>query len=210
MAATAPVPTLAVHGAFGRLGRLIVQEAQLTGRLVVPVLRDGPVPGSDVVIDVTSPAGTAALLPRLTGQALLVGTTGELPLDALAAYARHAPVAVAANFSAGVPLLLDLVARLVPQLPPGWQVEVVEAHHSAKKDAPSGTAKRLVRAIGRDEVPVHAIRAGDTVGEHTVWLAGPGERLELKHVATRREVFAIGALRLAGWLAGQGPGLQHL
>lgn len=210
MSATAPIPTLAVHGASGRLGRLIVQEAQLTGRLVVPVLRDGPVPGCDVVIDVTSPDGTAALLPRLSGQALLVGTTGELPLDALAAYARHAPVAVAANFSAGVPLLLDLVARLVPQLPPGWQVEVVEAHHSAKKDAPSGTAKRLVRAIGRDEVPVHAIRAGDTVGEHTVWLAGPGERLELKHVATRREVFAIGALRLAGWLAGQGPGLQHL
>ena len=92
-------------------------------------------------------------------------------------------------------------------LPEGWHVEVVEAHHAAKKDAPSGTAKRLVQAIGRD-VPTHSLRVGDTFGEHTVWMCGPGERLELKHVATRREVFAIGAVRWAKWLVQQPVGLH--
>lgn len=201
------LPRIAVHGATGRLGRLIVHEA---GEAYAgPVGRDGWIPPCDLVIDVSSPQGTAALLPRLTGQALLVGTTGELPLAALDAYAARAPVAVVPNFSAGVPLLLEAVAHLVPQLPPGWQVEVVEAHHQAKLDAPSGTAKRLVAAIGRSDVPVHSLRVGDTVGEHTVWLAGPGERLQLTHVATRREVFAVGAIRAARWLVQQGPGLHR-
>lgn len=200
-------PIMAVHGAEGRLGRLIVHE--LGARFAGPVGRDGLVPPCDVVIDVTSPDGTAALLPRLSGQALLIGTTGELPMAAIEAYARQAPVAVVPNFSAGVPLLIELLEQLVPRLPEGWHIEVVEAHHAAKKDAPSGTARRLVRAIGRGDVPTHALRVGDTVGEHTVWLAGPGERLELKHVATRREVFAIGAVRHATWLCGRGPGLHR-
>jgi len=200
-------PSIAVHGASGRLGRLIVHEAG--ERYAGPVGRQGWVPPCDVVIDVSSPQGLAALLPRLQGQALLVGTTGALPMDALRAYAEQAPVAVLSNFSAGVPLLLDALARLVPALPEGWQIEVVEAHHAAKQDAPSGTAKRIVQAIGRPDVPTHSLRVGDTVGEHTVWLSGPGERLELKHVATRREVFAIGALRHARWLVQQGPGLHQ-
>lgn len=194
---------VAVHGATGRLGRLIAAEAG--DRFAGPVGRTGPVPDCDVVIDVSSPDGLAALLPRLSGQPLLVGTTGDLP--DLSAYAARAPVAVVANFSAGIPLLLDLVAEAVARLP-GWTVEIVEAHHEAKKDAPSGTAKRLARAVGRD-VPSHSLRVGDTVGEHTVWLAGPGERVELKHVATRREVFAIGALRHADALAGEAPGLYR-
>jgi len=196
---------VAVHGARGRLGALIVEEA---GPACVGLVgRTGDVPECDVVIDVSSPAGTAGLLPRLQGQALLVGTTGALPDAALAAYAERAPVAVVPNFSVGVPLLLELVERAVAMLPAGWDIEIVEAHHHHKKDAPSGTALRLQRATGRDAVPVHALRVGDTFGEHTVWLCGPGERIELKHVATRREVFAIGALRWARWLRGQPAGL---
>lgn len=192
---------VAVHGATGRLGRLVVAEAG--ERYAGPVGRRGSVPDCDVVIDVSTPEGLAGLLPRLTGQALLVGTTGALP--DLTAYARRAPVAVVPNFSAGVPVLLDLVREAVSRLP-GWHVEVVEAHHAAKRDAPSGTAKRLLEAIGAP-APTHSLRVGDTVGEHTVWLAGPGERLEIKHVATRREVFAIGALRWAEALVGREPGL---
>jgi len=192
---------VAVHGASGRLGRLIVAEAG--ERYAGPVGRTGPAPDCDVVIDVSTPEGLAGLLPRLSGQPLLVGTTGALP--DLSDYATRAPVAVVANFSAGVPVLLDLVREAVARLP-GWQVEVVEAHHAAKRDAPSGTARRLLEAIGQD-VPAHSLRLGDTVGEHTVWLAGPGERLELKHVATRREVFAIGALRWAESMIGRDPGL---
>ena len=201
------LPRIAVHGATGRLGRLIVHE--LGEAYAGPVGREGWTPPCALVIDVSSAQGTRSLLPRLQGQALLVGTTGDLPLDALEAYAQGAPVAVVPNFSAGVPLLVEIVERLVPRLPAGWQIEIVEAHHEAKKDAPSGTARRLQRATGREDVPAHALRLGDTVGEHTVWLAGPGERLELKHVATRREVFAYGALRHARWLLTQPPGLYR-
>lgn len=197
---------VAVHGASGRLGRLIVEEAGVA--FAGPVPRGGPVPDCDVVVDVTSAEGLAALLPRLSGQPLVTGTTGDLPLAALEAYARTAPVAVVPNFSAGVPLLLELVQAAVGALPDGWHIEVIEAHHAAKRDAPSGTAKRLVRAIGRD-VPTHSLRVGDTVGEHTVWLAGPGERIELKHVATRRSVFAIGALRWARQIGGMPVGLHR-
>lgn len=204
---------IAVHGATGRLGRLVMAELAESAAPGLPVPREGALPDCDVVIDLSSPAGTAALLPRLRGEALLVGTTGTLPEAALADYAARAPVAIVANFSIGVPLLLDLITAAVGRLPEGWQIEVVEAHHAAKKDAPSGTALRILRAIGERPdgapVPTHALRVGDTVGEHTVWLAGPGERIELKHVATRREVFAIGALRHARWLLQQPPGLYR-
>jgi 4-hydroxy-tetrahydrodipicolinate reductase len=89
-------------------------------------------------------------LPRLSGQPLVVGTTGELP--DLRPYAAKAPVLVTANFSAGVPLLLDLVAEAARRLD-GWDVEIVETHHNQKRDAPSGTAKRLAAAVGRDPEP---------------------------------------------------------
>ncbi len=194
-----------VHGATGRLGRLILAEG---GPRVVALTRSGPVPALAGVIDVSRPEGTRELLARLNGEPLLVGTTGELPWEALEAYALRAPVAVLANFSLGVPLLAELIASLTPRLPPGWDLEMVEAHHKAKVDAPSGTALRLARATGRD-LPIHSIRAGDTFGDHTLYLCGPGERIELRHVATRREVFAIGALREMASLVGQPPGLRR-
>lgn len=203
---SAPLPRVAICGARGRLGALIAAEAG--DHFAGSIDRTGPVPACDVVVDVSSAAGTAGLLPRLSGQPLVVGTTGALPMDALEAYARTAPVAIVPNFSVGVPLLTELVQQAVAALPEGWQIEVVEAHHIHKKDAPSGTAKRLVRATGRPDVPTHSLRVGDTFGEHQVWLCGPGERIELKHVATRREVFAIGAMRWAAQLHGAAPGLR--
>ena len=90
-----------------------------------------------------SAAGLAALLPRLSGQSLVIGTTGELPEKALAAYAQGAAVAIVPNFSAGVPMLIDLIRAAVTAMPEEWEVEIVEAHHNQKKDAPSGTAKLL-------------------------------------------------------------------
>ena len=202
---------IAIHGAGGRLGQLIASEAG--NAYAGPVVPDAPIPGCDVVIDVTSPEGLATLLTRLDRQPLLVGTTGELPMAALEDYAARAPVAIVPNFSAGVPLLLELIQRAVASMPDDWSVEIVEAHHDQKRDAPSGTAKRMQRAVadagGRADPPTHAIRLGDTVGEHTIWLSGPGERLEIKHVATRREVFAIGALRWASWLGQQPAGLHR-
>ena len=197
--------TVAVHGHTGKLGSLIVEHAPC-----ISIPRDAAIPDCDVIIDVSSADGLRALLPRLSGQALLIGTTGDLPWGDLESYARRAPVAVVPNFSVGVPVLLKLIDTALKMLPPGWDIEVVEAHHNQKKDAPSGTAKRLVKAIeehGYQNVPAHALRVGDTFGEHTIWMCGPGERIELKHVATKREVFAIGAHRWAEWLNSQPTGL---
>jgi 4-hydroxy-tetrahydrodipicolinate reductase len=204
------VTRVAIHGASGRLGGLIAQEA--AAAMAGTITRAGPVPECQAVIDVTSPEGLSALLPRLSGQALLIGTTGDLPMEALQAYAQTAPVAIVPNFSAGVPLLIELLREAIARMPDDWRVEITEAHHDQKKDAPSGTAKRLARVVeeaGAGNPPMHSIRAGDTIGEHKVWLAGPGERIELTHVATRREVFAIGALRWATWLVEQPPGLYR-
>ena len=149
---------------------------------------------------------------KLVFQPAEEGGRGALPMAELEAYATQAPVAIVANFSAGVPLLIDLLREAIARMPEDWRVEITEAHHDQKKDAPSGTAKRLARVVeeaGVNAPPTHSIRAGDTIGEHTVWLAGPGERIELTHVATRREVFAIGALRWATWLTEQPPGLYR-
>lgn len=201
-------PRVAIHGADGRLGQLIVQEAGAA--FAGAVERGGEIPDCDVVIDVTSAEGLASLLPRLSGQPLLVGTTGALPMGALEDYAALAPVAIVPNFSAGVPLLIALLTEAVQKMPGDWRVEITEAHHDQKLDSPSGTARRLVQAVtdaGGDSPDVHSVRVGDTIGEHSVWLAGPGERIELTHVATRREVFAIGALRWSAWLVERPPGL---
>lgn len=200
---------IAIQGASGKLGQLIAEE--LGSEYVGAILREGEIPECDVVIDVSSAEGTTALLPRLSGQALLIGTTGALPLSDIEAYAAHAPVAIVPNFSVGVPAVIELLKQLVPMLPEGWDIEIVEAHHNQKKDAPSGTAKRLAKAIESvrpGSVPTHALRIGDTFGEHTVYLSGPGERIELKHVATQRRVFAIGAKRWAHQLPQMPKGLH--
>ena len=138
---------------------------------------------------------------------------------------------LAANMSLGVNLLLRLVETAARALP-GYDVEIVEAHHRRKKDAPSGTAKelanRLLQALGRgeealiygregmvgartsEEIAIHAVRGGDIVGDHTVIFAGDGERIELTHRASSRDVFAQGALRAARFLAEQQPGLYSM
>ena len=131
----------------------------------------------------------------------------------LKAYAVYAPVALASNFSVGVPLILDLAAEAARKVPGDWNVSVIETHHTKKLDAPSGTAKRIAIALRQSGgacvakgLPVEALRLGDVVGEHTVHLAGQGERIEITHKATRRSVFAKGALRLAAWLRQKKPG----
>ena len=169
---------------------------------------------ADVVIDFTSDAGAldGLALASACGAALLVGSTALTPAThgALRAASRDRAVLVAANTSLGVAVLTDLVARAATNLS-GYEVSIVEAHHSAKKDAPSGTAKRLAQAardagaaLGDDQVL--AVRGGDVIGEHTVRFAGPGEYVEFTHRATSRDVFVRGALRAAAWLRGKPPG----
>lgn len=190
--------------------------------------------GARVVVDFSLPAGTASLVPHLEGAALVTGTTGgdQALSQALDAAAARSAVLRADNFSAGVTLLADLVERAAAALPDA-DIEIVESHHRHKRDAPSGTALALGRAAARgrgvdldavathgnvgrqshrpgDRITFHALRMGDVVGEHTVWLAHEGERVQLGHVATSRDTFALGALRAARWIADRPAGRYGL
>lgn len=191
-------------------------------------------PALDVVVDFSAPAGLRDVLAFClqTGTALVTGTTGgDAALQAqLHAAGERIALMQAANFSLGIAVLARLLREAAAALP-AWDAEVLELHHAAKRDAPSGTALALGRAlaVGRDananpaaansdrsgprvagSVGYAVLRGGDVVGEHTALLIGQGERLELTHRATDRAVFARGALHAAHWLARQGPGSWSL
>ena len=144
---------IAIHGAGGKLGALICKEASDTSVEHVPLFRntlltDELLTKLSIIIDVSSAEGLEMLLAKIpTHLPLLVGTTGTLPWAALEQHAQTAPVAVVPNFSVGIPLLLELLELAINMVPEGWDIEVVEAHHNQKKDAPSGTAKRIVHTI---------------------------------------------------------------
>lgn len=219
---------IAVAGANGRVGQLLlkaIEEAddlQLAGALT----RDHrELPACDVLIDFSTPEGLQHWLAACVEAKVpfVSGTTGlrdseETQLDEAAA---EIAVLHATNTSLGVALLNKLAAEAAATLGQDFDIEIVEAHHRHKKDAPSGTAATLaqsvLRARGQDpsvlahgrvgmeprtsgQIGVHSLRMGDVVGEHTAHFAGEGERLELTHKATSRETFARGAIRAARWL----------
>jgi 4-hydroxy-tetrahydrodipicolinate reductase len=184
-----------------------------------------------VVIDFSLPVALAELarLAARQGVALVSGTTGFEETALLDDAASKIPVLWAPNMSLGIAVLSEIAAVAARRLGPGFDIEITELHHRAKVDAPSGTAVRLadaVRAVrplrsvtGREgivgareseEIGVFALRGGDVIGDHTVHLLGSGERLELTHRATNRELFAHGALRAARWLVGRRPGRYSL
>ncbi|MGE0548972.1 MAG: 4-hydroxy-tetrahydrodipicolinate reductase [Kofleriaceae bacterium] len=243
-----------VLGPSGRMGRAVIDAAlgrtdmqiyavvdrpeaviageQLAGVTVGSDIAAG-VADADVYVDFTSPAGTRAVAEIATSahRAAVIGTTGlgaaeQTAIDKLA---RVAPVVVSANYSLGVNVMLGLVRQAARALGPDWDAEVVETHHRAKRDAPSGTALMIAQAIAEahgvsyDDVKCHSrdgdvgprphgqigvssVRGGDVVGEHTATLFGPGERIEIGHRATSRSIFASGALHAAAWVVGKPPG----
>ena len=187
----------------------------------------------DVYIDFTSPDATRAVAHAAIAKrrAAVIGTTGLAADDdrVIAELAAVAPVVVAANFSLGVNLVLGLVRQAARVLGPDWDAEVVETHHRAKRDAPSGTALAIARAIAaghgvdydqvkrhardgdvgarpRGEIGVASVRGGDVVGDHVAYFFGPAERIEIAHRASSRTIFAAGALRAAAWAVGKPPG----
>lgn len=232
---------LGITGTNGRMGRAFQTLLRDDPRfeLAAKVARDDDwraVPRLDVVIDFSTPEGFDAALAHCGahGVALVAGTTGigAARHAHIAAAAAKIPVLYAANFSLGVAVLMRLVREAAAALP-DWDLEIVEAHHARKVDAPSGTALALGRAAAeaRDErfddvavlsrdgrvgvrpagaIGFATIRAGDIVGEHTAILATVGERLELSHRATDRTIFARGALAAAAWLADKPPGAYSL
>ena len=198
-------------------------------------LTDQHTSDADVLIDFTIPPAMCAALAACVENrcAAVIGTTGLTQDDhnAIDDAAKTIPVLQAPNMSLGVNLLIELVHQAAARLDENYDIEILETHHRFKKDAPSGTALALVHAAckarGKDpdkdirfgtygpnpedaprqpgQIGVHAMRMGDVVGEHTVRYAALGERLELGHVATNRDVFAHGALAAAKWLAHRPP-----
>jgi 4-hydroxy-tetrahydrodipicolinate reductase len=186
--------------------------------------------GADVVIDFSRPEGLSRVLAaaRRMGIAVVSGTTRLDPAvdKQIDDAAKTIPVLWAPNTSLGVQVLAELVAEAVKRLGPGFDIEIVETHHKGKVDSPSGTAVRLadaarsarenVRAVhGRegnvgpraeDEIGIFAVRGGDVIGDHSVHLLGLGERIELTHRATNRDLFARGALRAARYITGKPAG----
>jgi len=253
---------IAIAGASGRMGRMLVEAAlkdegvalaaafdrpgtpfvaRDAGELVgtgcgIPIGDDAraAIGAADCVIDFTRPEGTLAHLDvaRELGKAMVIGTTGfsAVEKDSIAAAAQSIPVVFAPNMAVGVNAvfkLLEVAARILDE---GYDVEVIEAHHRFKVDAPSGTALRMgevvARELGRDlercaiygregvtgerkaeTIGFSTIRGGDVVGDHTVLFAGIGERIEITHKSGSRMPYASGALRAARFLAGKSSGL---
>ncbi len=241
---------LAIAGAGGRMGRALIEAAAADRGLSVVCALDIAAAGqqvgglkivadpaavaqADVVLDFTRPEGTLALLKH--ARAMVIGTTGftEEDKDRIAQAARRIPIVMAANFAVGVNTVYKLAETAARILGDAYDVEIVEAHHRHKVDAPSGTALELGRlvakALERDlgktasygrkgdigerkpkEIGFHAIRGGDIVGEHTVIFAGAGERVEVTVRSQSRLTYANGALRAAKWLQGRPPALYGM
>lgn len=192
---------------------------------------------ADAVIDFTSPAATErhAALAAQSRTVLVIGTTGLSPAQQanVAAAATHTAIIQSPNMSVGVNLLLGLVERVAATLGPDYDIDILEMHHRRKVDAPSGTALGLGRAAAagrgvaledvwckvRDghpgarpvgEIGFATLRGGDVIGDHTVCFAGDGERVELTHKASGRQIYAKGAVRAALWAGGRVPGLYSM
>ena len=206
---------------------------QTTGVLITADIAQG-LKNSRVLIDFTRPEGTMAHLAvcRANGVAMVIGTTGftDSQKTEIAQAAKHIPIMMAPNMSVGVNVTLKLLEMAAKALATGYDIEIIEAHHRHKVDAPSGTALKMgeviADALGRDlkDCAVYAregvtgerdpssigfatIRGGDIVGDHTVLFAGTGERIEITHKSSSRSTYAQGSLRAARFLAGQKAGL---
>jgi 4-hydroxy-tetrahydrodipicolinate reductase len=212
-----------ICGAKGRMGRTLVScahgdpELQLVGEVDQGDDLSKVIARADVVVDFSVREATAAVakLAADHGKAIVIGTTGHGDAEkaAVRALAKVIPVVWSANFSTGVNALFWATQKVAEIVGNDWEAEVVETHHIAKKDAPSGTAKRLqeiLKQVRGKEAPSHALRIGDVVGDHTVTFGTLGERLELTHRASSRETFARGALRAAKWAVKQKAGLYDM
>lgn len=224
-----------IHGASGRMGQALMRLAPDVANVqVVAAVARSPeglpagggvrplaaadlldAPAFDVAIDFSLPDGFDRILALCVarGAALVSGTTGleREQREALAAAARQVPVLWASNFSLGVAVLNDLVERAAAALQ-GWDCDIVESHHVHKLDAPSGTALTLGECAqkGGAEPRYASLRAGDIVGEHLVQFTTLGERIELVHRATNRDIFARGALHCAARLVGRPAGAYRV
>jgi 4-hydroxy-tetrahydrodipicolinate reductase len=233
---------LQLHGALDRadsprIGHDAGEQFGLVTKVRISVDIDETLRGADVLVDFTRPEASMTYLAACerAGVKLVLGTTGFSPEQKklIEATAQKIAIVFAPNMSVGVTLLINLVQAAAKVLAVGYDIEIIEAHHRHKVDAPSGTALRLgeaaAEALGRDlqscavygregvtgerdsnTIGFATVRGGDVVGDHTVLFAGIGERVELTHKASSRATFALGALRAAKYLADRKTGLYDM
>jgi 4-hydroxy-tetrahydrodipicolinate reductase len=237
-----------IAGRAGRMGSLIAElakkdpEINIVGGIDQPGNPNYPsdieplISNADVVIDFSTPEATIEHIKSVHKhkKAIVIGTTGltKEQLEIIDTLSKDIPCVISPNMSVGVNLLFSIVKKITKQLP-NYDIEITEAHHKNKKDAPSGTAKKLAESIcealnvslektaiyGRQgitgerpvgQIGIHAIRAGDIVGDHTVMWSGPGETIELSHRALSRSTFAHGSIQAAKFLAKSKPGKYNM
>ena len=231
-----------LNGYKGRMGQAILAAAQAAETEVIAKCDVGEtftpeaVAACDVAIDFSFHEVTPALAEACAeaGKPLVIGTTGHTAEERsrIEATAKKIPIVWAGNYSVGVNVLNWLVGKAAKLLDESFEIEVVEMHHRHKKDAPSGTAEKLLAVVeaarglnksverhgrsglvgerSRDEIGVHALRGGSVVGDHTVIFAGEGERVELTHKAESRAIFANGAVHAANWVVGKTPAIYGM
>ena len=231
-----------LNGARGRMGLSIAQIAEEHSITITAACDTGDDPAQhvekcSVIIDFSVREVTAGLAQLAADKKLplVIGTTGhtdDVKQQIIDTVKTKIPVVWAGNFSVGVNTLNYLTGKAAKILAKDFDIEVMEMHHHHKRDAPSGTAERLIEILrdnceigkenvvhGREgiigarpkkEIGVHAIRGGDIVGEHTVCFCGQGERVELTHRATDRRIFARGAIRAAQWVINKAPGVYNM
>jgi 4-hydroxy-tetrahydrodipicolinate reductase len=212
-----------ICGSKGRMGQTLIAcakadpELRLAGEVDVGDDLGGLMSRCDVIVEFALPGATlsTAKLASQFGKPLVIGTTGhsEAETQEVRKTIQTIPCVWTGNYSTGVNTLFWLTQKTAEIVGTGWNIEIVETHHTAKKDAPSGTAKQLqsvVKKVTGSEPPAHSLRVGDVVGDHTVTFGVPGERIELTHRAGSREIFARGALRAAKWVWRQKPGLYDM
>ena len=234
---------LIINGVKGRMGQAILAAVQDDPDVTVVAGIDqgddllAALPGCDAVIDFSHASLTEGIAQACAaaGKILVIGTTGhsDAQVAAIGQAAKVIPLVFAPNFSVGVNTLFWLTRKAAEILGPDFDLEVVEMHHRLKKDAPSGTAKRLAEILAdvrdlqynrdvrhgregivgertRTEIGMHAVRGGDVVGDHTVIYANVGERVELTHKASSRDTFARGSVRAAKWAQSHPAGLYDM
>ncbi len=228
---------LGIAGVYGRMGRRIFELAnqdkdfEITlalekkgtpmigremGKLRISSSPDGLFL-VDVFVDFTTPEATETNLDYVARykKATVLGTTGlnDAQLKKVEEVAKVVPMVFSPNMSVGVNVLFGILPEITKRLGPDYNIEIIEAHHRAKKDAPSGTAKKfgqILADVTNKEIPTHAVRLGDIVGDHTIIFCGNSERIEIKHQAHSRDLFALGALKAAKWVMGKSAGLYSM
>jgi 4-hydroxy-tetrahydrodipicolinate reductase len=204
--------SLYVHGGGGRMGRAIKSLVENDSALTLKENFET----ADVAIDFSAPAALKELLGKCLQhqKPVVVGTTGHSPenIQFVQEMSKKIPILFSPNFSLGMAACLEAAEQIARHLKGLCQIEIVEAHNATKKDKPSGSALALAKVVAKaaGDAPIHSIRAGDIISDHTVYFVMAGERIELKHQAQTREVFARGALYAAKFLKTKPAGLYSV